>query len=607
MNSSSIKHLSDQLLVTVRRFPLALLAAVGATACLIQWSADPTHHNLYVRLLMTSYLGMMLFTGASIFFERYNFRKTSVVMALAAIVAFLVYYYFSLPIDLHLKAISRFAMLILASHLAVSFAPFLVDIEINGFWQYNKTLFLRFLSAALYSVVLFCGLSLALLAIDKLFAIEIGSHVYTRLGFFVAGIFNTTFFLAGVPVKVESLESDHSYPKGLRIFTQYVLLPLVTFYLLILYAYTAKILIAVVWPRGWVSYLVIGFSTLGILALLLVWPRKDEEKHKWIRNYIRSFFYALFPLILLLAFAIGRRVKAYGVTENRYFVIVLALWLFVNALYFLFSKLKNIKFIPMSLFVVTLLSGYGPWSSFNVSQHSQKHRLVKLFKKYNLIKNGFLVKASDQLKIKDEDLNEISSVTYYLCNEHGVTSMQPFFKQRLDSMLATKPAGGYYEKPERILGLANIDFHLRADRNNSPNVLHLNYSANTADAINVTGFTYEVPFNIYTSSNEEVIVQSRNVGTGQLNWSYKKGEWQVIVNFNDQRRCSINCKPLVDSLIAAHGYSFYQLGQDEMMIHSVCDSMELQLNIHGLAGNILKDSQRLELSELNGTLLLKIK
>jgi hypothetical protein len=115
-----------------------------------------------------------------------------------------------------------------------------------------------------------------------------------------------------------------------------------------------KIILSSNWPKGWVSYLVIGFSTAGILALLLVWPLQSNDRFKWIKAYVKYFFMALFPLILMLAFAIYIRVKDYGITENRYFIMVLALWLFVNAIYFLLSTVKNIKVIPMSLFFVAL-------------------------------------------------------------------------------------------------------------------------------------------------------------------------------------------------------------------------------------------------------------
>jgi hypothetical protein len=45
----------------------------------------------------------------------------------------------------------------------------------------------------------------------------------------------------------------------------------------------------------------------------------EPETNEWIRTFTKRFFFALFPLIVLLILAVGRRVSEYGVTENRYF------------------------------------------------------------------------------------------------------------------------------------------------------------------------------------------------------------------------------------------------------------------------------------------------
>jgi hypothetical protein len=65
-------------------------------------------------------------------------------------------------------------------------------------------------------------------------------------------------FLAGFPRDFSNPATISDYPQGLKIMTQYVLLPLVTLYLLILYAYLAKVIFTAHWPSGWVAYLVLA-------------------------------------------------------------------------------------------------------------------------------------------------------------------------------------------------------------------------------------------------------------------------------------------------------------------------------------------------------------
>src|SRR5690606_5638712 len=122
--------------------------------------------------------------------------------------------------------IYKLVTFIVAGHLLVSFLPFSRKADVHSFWQYNKFLFLRFFTAVLYSSVLFVGLTIALSSIKNLFNIPIDGDIYLSLFAFMSAGFNTLFFLAGIPSDLNSFEKDFSYPKGLKVFTQYVLIPL---------------------------------------------------------------------------------------------------------------------------------------------------------------------------------------------------------------------------------------------------------------------------------------------------------------------------------------------------------------------------------------------
>ncbi len=400
----SLQSLFVESIHTIKRFPLSLLASVVATFLAIYLThcdfEKLQNVNTPGKVIMCCSLGLNLFLAAELFSKSKNhiFLKRLLLQLLLLIL--IVCYYFILPDfkNFGLEDGIRFALFAIGLHLLVSFAPFISARHTNGFWQFNKSLFLRFLTACLYTSVLYMGLALALLAIDKLFKVEINGDYYADLWWFLAGIFNTWFFLAGVPKQTQALEDNIDYPKGLKIFTQFVLLPLVSVYLFILYAYGAKIAVAMELPRGWVSYLVVGFSVVGILSLLLIWPIQEREENSWIKIFSRWFYRALYPLIILLGLAIFKRISQYGITENRYFILILALWLAIVATYFLLSKTKNIKVIPISLCIIAFLSSFGPWGAFSVSERSQINRLEELVSNEKLLINGKIKKANPILK-----------------------------------------------------------------------------------------------------------------------------------------------------------------------------------------------------------------
>ena len=461
MRFPSVNVLSDTAIATFKRFPLAICSAITATVTGISlvhlpYDADGLRTDHY-NMIMTGYLAMLLFIAISIWGERKRLKPVPFFALRIAGIILMVLYYFSLPSQFMVISFTRFVLFAIALHLGIAVIPYLLKNELNGFWQYNKTLFLRFLTAALYTIVFYLGLILAIFAVDQLFRVNVDGDIYADLWLLLIGIFNTWFFLSGVPKDYSALEQKSDYPKGLKLFTQYVLLPLICIYLLILYAYLCRIIITGGWPQGWVAYLVTGFSVAGILSLLLIYPVRNNEGNKWIGLFSRFFYFALFPLIVLLFLAIRKRIIDYGITEQRYLVLAIALWLLLIALYFLLSKKKNIKVIPLSLALVALLVSFGPWGAFNISLKSQENRFEKLLVKNDLLVNGKVIPARDSIPFHEN--KQLSSIINYLMEVHGYTTLQPYFTQNLDSLFKPQQTNIKvydYEKSNRLHTLMNI-------------------------------------------------------------------------------------------------------------------------------------------------------
>src|SRR5699024_5099304 len=126
----------------------------------------------------------------------------------------------------------------------------------------------------------------------------------------------------------------------------------------------------------------------GYSSNLLRYPIRIISDHKWINRFYTGYFAALVPLVMLLLLAIYRRVADYGITINRYLVVVLALWLAGIVAYFLVSRTKNIKVIPGSLCVVAFLISFGPWGAFSGSRRSQVNGVAGLLQQNETLRNG---------------------------------------------------------------------------------------------------------------------------------------------------------------------------------------------------------------------------
>lgn len=519
---------------TFQRFPLVILSAVIACyfGILISHIENESNGILqhYWNIVQSCYLAMLLLLALTVYAERkaFNYKTKIIIQVVGVLIA--IGYYFLLPNHVLAVHYIRFTLFVILLHLFISFAPFLKAGEVNGFWQYNRILFLRILTTVLYTVVLYLGLSLALLAIEKLFRVDVESKFYFDLWIGLACIFNTWFFLAGFPKDYASLNNKSDCPKGLKIFTQYVLLPIITIYLLILYAYTLKIIFSQQWPVGWVSYLVLGFSVAGILSLLLIHPIRNDENNQWIIVYSRFFYYAIFPLIVLLFFAVQRRIREYGITELRYFVLILALWLLFLATYFSLSKKKNIKLIPQTLCLIALLSSFGPWGAFSISLNSQKSHLNEIARKNKMFVNEKLVPVNNSVSFKDR--KQISSIVEYVVSTHGHKNLQSYFNQNLDSVFNDKKKSGKtelsaYDKTTKILDLLNMRYIGRWEQNDEDIANNFfNYSVddgNKNSIINIDGYSYIIQNYIIRSYGKDDTFDSAK---------YYFSRDSVLINFN---------------------------------------------------------------------------
>ncbi|MFC1732004.1 DUF4153 domain-containing protein [candidate division KSB1 bacterium] len=503
----SIKILVNKTSLTFRRFFFAILIAIiGTIAAFIVVDDGIENEELYIRIILSCIVGLPLLIASQIFIEskRLNFWNKGLTIIISFLL--LIGYFITIKDINDPKKIIQFILYLGAIHLLVSFAPFVNRGLVNGFWQFNKTIFLHVLLTFLYTTVLTLGLFLAIGAIDILFSANIGEKVYLRLFIVIAGIFNTWFFLSGVPSDIKNLENIKDYPKGLKIFTQFVLLPLVGIYFLILYAYIVQILVTWNIPNGWVSYLVIGFSFAGILSLLLISPIKDNEENKWILVFDKWYYFIILPPVFLLFIAIGQRINQYGITENRYFILALAIWLAIVSAYFIFSNKKRIKFIPVSLCILTLLITFGPWGVFSISQNSQIKQLKMLLEKNNLIKENKIIPVSTNIDINDHE--RIVSVVKYLGNNHGYEKIEDWFVLDIDSIFTIDSLSSGYKKSKVILELMNLDPNpdeelLGID---GPN---FEFRSKDYDVMHITGFDYLIKFSKtdFTDETEPFIIK----------------------------------------------------------------------------------------------------
>ncbi|MCQ9633626.1 DUF4153 domain-containing protein [Chryseobacterium sp. WG23] len=390
------------------------------------------------------------------------------------------------------------AVAFILSHLLVSFVAFLnKDRELN-FWQYNKNLFVNIVLTAIFTGVLTAGVELAILAIDKLFDFQFNDRIYFDVFFFLAIAGSCLIFLIFNEKGLPNLEKDSKYPVVLKFFTQFILIPLLCIYAVILYFYSLKILINWELPRGWVSYLILAYSIVGILALLLVHPLKEDHTRSWVKVFSRLFYYTVIPLVILLFVAIFTRLLEYGYTEPRYFVLLLAVWLTSLIVYFIFIKKPSIKFIPVSLFIFGAFSLVFPYlNAFSVAKRSQKSELMKLLKENNLLTNN---KIDFNKKISDAAINKMASQFEFLI----VRKQESFLLNLVDPTMRGKLSKDFEEPYYWAINNSLRNSFTYADKHSGTLAYEQLTLESETDVVNIGNYQYLIKFQSYSQESKKI-------------------------------------------------------------------------------------------------------
>lgn len=407
---------------SLRRFPIAVgLSTTCATMLIIiselQQRGITTSIEELKRITMVIALGIPLSLCIKLISERKDVNKRGfIIFSYSLGAVFLVLYYYFLLKNFKMVPVTRYIGFTLVFYLAFLYIPYIK--KENNFELYVLKIFTRFFTTIIYSVVLFAGLSAILFTIDKLLGIRVPGDFYYYTWLIVAGMFAPTFLLAGIPFKNEEF-SLIDYPKLFKVLVLYIIMPLLTVYTLILYIYFAKIIITRQWPKGLVSHLVLWYSVITSIVLFFISPILDEKA--WPKRFMQYFPKTLLPLIIMMFISIGIRIRQYGITENRYFVVVLGIWVFLVMTYFSFGKkLRNI-ILPISLSIIMFLSVVGPLSSYSISKYSQNKRLQGILNKNAMVQDKKIIPNKN---ISMGDKKQIMDILSYFNKNHSLADVK---------------------------------------------------------------------------------------------------------------------------------------------------------------------------------------
>jgi len=241
-------------------------------------------------------------------------------------------------------------------------------------------------------------------------------------------------------------------------------------------------------PKGVLAIMILSFGSLGVLTHFLSYPLV-KESNKLVRVFSQYFYHSLLIPLGFLFFAILKRVNEYGVTEDRYLIILMGLWLLVSCIYTIFTKAKGLKFVTVCLAVMFIITSFGSWGITGFSQFSQIKRLENLLKKEGVFVDGKITKTTNV--VSNQSNQENSSIVEYISETHKLEAIKEWF-----------PKGGYvaslddnveFINPKEVMKDMGLQYFIAQNR------IHFSIEDQPdfgKAIIDIKGFDYAVAFDL---------------------------------------------------------------------------------------------------------------
>lgn len=247
----------------------------------------------------------------------------------------------------------------------------------DRFWWVNFQAFATAVIAAAAFLIIALGLAAIERSLSILFGLETGQVFYNWVLPFTGLFLTPVYWLSTLPhvsaYRAEELEQADFLPRAFGFLGQFVLVPLLLIYALILLAYTAQILITQKLPEGMIGWMVLGFVVTGAATWLVLHP--PFVRTRALVRLFRTwwFWLTLIPLALFFV-AVWIRIDAYGLTDERMLLAAGGVWATGLAAIYLLGR-GDIRLIPALAGIVLLVLSVGPWNYAHLPVGSQALRL----------------------------------------------------------------------------------------------------------------------------------------------------------------------------------------------------------------------------------------
>ncbi len=176
--------------------------------------------------------------------------------------------------------------------------------------------------------------------------------------------------------------------------------------------------------------------------------------------------------VMLLFIAVGRRIADYGVTEQRYLMVLIGVWALILAgIRIMRGRNFDLRLVPGVLAFLMFAASFGPGGAIGFSIMSQKEQLAELLTKKGMLVDGKIVPRGEGAAESPlgTDAWRARSIEWYLNTHRALYLLAPWFAGSPNDPFAPG------KKPEETARDLLLALGLRADVANSSGVVYFTH------------------------------------------------------------------------------------------------------------------------------------
>ena len=376
MDFTAIKKYPSQISTAFKRFPLAVAFAIFTTIAFIyvfESYGSINYSKLTYWLFIYPITATMIALTISLVQEsRKKFSIIPHIVAgavwLAISIALAFYFVSTNNYTERTYVFATWLFIYTTSFLSIFVAPFFKQKDENGFWVFLMKNAKAAVIAGAISVFLLIAINGLLFGFSNLFDIEVSNRPYTYSAIICSCTIFPILFFSGIPSIDECLQEAPALNKFQVSTNKFLFLPILSLYIILLYAYIAKIIIQWEMPKGMVSYLVSVSMLLLLLRVTLMHPERIDPKPSFEKKLLKILPTACIPLVILMSVGILRRISDYGISEDRYYIAAVNIFYYIIIAILLIDKIKRkSKYIAIVFCSMFFILTNGPLSAINVT------------------------------------------------------------------------------------------------------------------------------------------------------------------------------------------------------------------------------------------------